>query len=203
MVPFLMVTILALIIFIPTCMFASEMMRVSAQAKENFDDVFSTIEEVNQEKVGYMDSVILILDDQTTFVYFNAGATEVIVDVKGAGGINDDSYQIVIEKPSICDETLNCVCLLSNPEIEDNGIINQELRIRTDYMTKCESINYTIQINSCNVGSPFEVSSYTCNNGFMIERGMAKEEGFDSYFEIDRRTGFSVKKFEYKILLSY
>ncbi len=203
MVPFLMVTMLALIIFIPTCLFTSEMMRVSYQAKENFDDVFATLEGVYNEKVGYMDSVIVILDDQTTFVYFDAGVSEMNVDVKGAGDINDDSYKIVIEKPSVCDDTLNCVCLISNPEIQDNGLINQELRVKPDYMTKCEGINYTIKVASCNIGSPYEVTSYTCNNGFMIERGMAEEEGFDSYYEINRRTGFSVKKLENEVLMSY
>lgn len=208
MVPFLMVTMLALIIFIPTCMFASEMMRVSAQAKENFDDVFATIDEVYNEKVGHMDSVMLILDDQTALVYFNAGANEVTVDVNGEGIGNDNNYIILFEKPSLCENDFNCICLFSNPEYDESDefgeiLAGNELRVKSDYMTKCENINYTIALNSCNVGSPYQVNYYTCNNGFMIERGMAEEEGYDSYYDVNRRTGFSVKKLEDQVLLTY
>jgi len=72
MLKFLVSVLLAILIFTPTCIFGSKFFRLSSQAKDNFNDVVSTIKQVAQQE-GDVKTVLLIMDGDTALLTFEKG----------------------------------------------------------------------------------------------------------------------------------
>tara|TARA_Y100000310_G_C20365998_1_gene661210 strand:- start:114 stop:755 length:642 start_codon:yes stop_codon:yes gene_type:complete len=194
---FLFTTILAFMIFIPTCMFASEMLRVSDQAKANFPDFVTDLQDTyTSSRINDKTQSLLIMDEGTALVYLYPDEEELIVSVDAKFPLTD--YSIHFERSEHCPIDKSCICLLSNPVFDvDFGVPGYDKVIVTaDYMTQCKVLDYYVFIESCNIGTPERVHSYTCEGGFMIERNLAKESSWlvGAYFDNPRRNSVTLER---------
>jgi hypothetical protein len=191
MVKFLVTIILAIIIFVPSCMFVSKILdagtRSSTQAKDNFADFTKELDKFAFDEdrlAGTRDSTVLIMDSDTAITYFEKTTSKVVVDVDSIG----TDFSIFINKPASCEEGKNCLCLLRKTEFETQ-IIDKQI-IATPKRFLCKNLDYELSIDTCNNGEPVKVNSYTCKNGFLIERHFVESSDWSSYsyYEIPRRS---------------
>ncbi len=116
---FIVTILLALIIFIPACLFVSEFFRVSEQDQENFADFVKTLEEFSAN-TKEKDSFLLILDKETfiaafrypTIVEFHVESQE-----SGGGTFSQERTTVVskyLSYPPQC-TTTPCICLCRDP----------------------------------------------------------------------------------------
>ncbi|NQV91184.1 hypothetical protein HQ489_01810 [Candidatus Woesearchaeota archaeon] len=195
MVKFLVTLLLAIIIFVPSCIFVNKILdagtRSSEQAKDNFVDFIKELNEFafDEEKIaGSRSSTQLILDKETAIVYYEKDKpkVEVAIDPKGTSlGVDID---MTIQKPAVCKEGKNCICLLRKSEFEISRL-SRTIDVKPKRFL-CENLDYELQIDTCNIGEPHLVESYTCKNGFLIERKLVAGSSSDSvnYFEVQRRS---------------
>lgn len=195
MMHFLISLLLCLIIFIPACYMASKLFRVSEQAQDNFSEFVKALDDFQEKaQIGEQKSILLIMDDATAIVYFPPGTQKVVIDVDAKLPNND--YAIGLLKPGQCDDSRNCVCLFREADFETeffDKVGVTELKGKITVIPKkvvCTDLDYDLEVESCNIGEGTLVDSYTCSNGFMIERHIAKESSVfvGSYYEIPRRT---------------
>ena len=67
MVKFLVTVLLAIMIFVPGCFFASKFFRLSDQAQDNFHDLAKEIRDLSENgKDGELRNFLVILDPETT-----------------------------------------------------------------------------------------------------------------------------------------
>lgn len=210
MVQFLISLLICLMIFIPACYIASGIFRTSQQAQDNYAEFVEGLHDfLEHGQIGERKSVLLIMDEQTAVVYFEQGAQEVLVDVDAELLIKN--YVIHLLKPGQCDDGKNCLCLFrdsrfeidSSAEITLLDIIGKITVIPQKVV--CTNLDYALTVETCSIGKGTLVNSYTCSNGFMIERNLAKKADFGklvegntlekletasvwSYYEVPRRT---------------
>jgi len=189
---FLVSLLLALMIFIPACYIASNVFfRTSEQAKDNYAEFVKGLNDFNERgQVGEKKSILLIMDEATAMVYFQKNVQKVVVDVDAKLPYTD--YSIDISKPGQCDDTKNCLCLLRDSDFETTVFakgVKGKITI-TPKKVVCVDLPYDVAVETCSIGAGTMVNSYTCSNGFMIERNLAKKSSVfvGSYYEIPRRT---------------
>jgi hypothetical protein len=197
MLKFLTTLLLALIIFIPACMFVSKFFRLSQQAETNFVEFVGTIQEIEKTIIPINDAQtkLLILDDATAIAYFEKDVKEVTIAVDAEFPLTD--YTIHILKPSFCKSAKPCICLLQKPEFDVTWWKpGYDTVTITDNNAPCYEINTQLKVDTCNLGKPHNVASYTCQHGFFIERHLAEDSSWavTSYFELQRRTLFQLTK---------
>ena len=192
MTQFLVSLLLALIIFIPACYIASNVLfRTSEQAKDNYAEFIQGLNKfADQGQIGEKKSILLIMDEATAVVYFEKAAKEVLIDVSAKFPNTD--YSIVLSKPGQCDDTKNCVCLFRESDFGTTVFakgVKGKIMV-TPKKVVCTDLNYDLEVETCNIGEGTLVNSYTCSQGFMIERNLAKKSSIVvySYYEIPRRT---------------
>lgn len=202
MVQFLTTLILALIIFVPACYITSNIFfRTSEQAKDNYIDFVKELTNfAEKEQIGARKSILLIMDEATAIVYFEKDGQEVFVNVDAA--LPSIDFTVNLQKPGQCDDTKNCLCLFRSSKFETEGT---EV-IVTPQRVVCSNIDYRLEVETCSMGVPSEVNSYTCSNGFMIERQLTKNIPREilevhSYYELPRRTVLYFVKFEDSVRL--
>ncbi len=199
---FLLTIIVALIIFIPGCMILSDMFRLSGQAEDNFLSLYNKLQNFAEEgREGEPKSMRLILDEGTAIVYFEANKDNVVVDVDGWAARN---YQVVFERPSSCPTDKNCLCLIRDKEIEDVGgyYLGESALIKPKKLSCKDDLEAPLSIVKCGIGAAKSVNSYTCKNGFVIERLLFEEArdelvsggALDAHFELQRRTIIQMTK---------
>ena len=190
-VKFLVTIILAIIIFVRSCMFVNKILdagtRSSEQAKDNFQDFvkeLNTFAKDGERLAGTRDSAVLILDSDTAITYFKKTTSKVVVEVDSIG----TDFSIFIDKPSACKEDQNCLCLLRKTDFESQYTDKQIIAKPKRFL--CENLNYDLTIDTCNNGEPVKVNSYTCKNGFLIERHFVEASDWSSYsyYEVKRRS---------------
>lgn len=204
MLKFLTTLLLALIIFVPACMFVSKFFSISQQAEGNFLEFVGEIKEIEKPTVPINDQRVqlLILDDKTALTYFEKSSTEVIVEVDAAAPYTD--YTIHISKPSKCVSAKGCLCLIQKPEFEVTwwklGFDTVKI---TDNSASCYELDTSLAVENCNFGQAHSVLSYTCKNGFFIERHLAEGSSWatSSYYELPRRSSFQLIKEGTRIVL--
>ena len=210
MVQFLISLLLCLMIFIPACYLVAGIFRTSQQAQDNYSEFVKNLNDFQEHgQVGERKSNLLIMDEQTAIVYFEKGAQKVIVDVDAE--LLNKNYFIDLLKPGQCEDTKNCVCLFresrfeidSSAEITLADIIGKITVIPKKVI--CTNLDYSLTVETCSIGKAVMVNSYTCSDGFMIERNLAKKADFEkilaentleksetgsvwSYYEVPRRT---------------
>ncbi len=199
---FLTTLILALIIFVPACYITSNIFfRTSEQAKDNYIDFVKELTNfAEKEQIGARKSILLIMDEATAIVYFEKDGQEVFVNVDAA--LPSIDFTVNLQKPGQCDDTKNCLCLFRSSKFETEGT---EV-IVTPQRVVCSNIDYRLEVETCSMGVPSEVNSYTCSNGFMIERQLTKNIPREilevhSYYELPRRTVLYFVKFEDSVRL--
>jgi hypothetical protein len=78
MVKFLLTLIIAIIIFVPACLFVSNVFRLSSQANENFGEFVQEIGNLAEKgREGETESFQLIMDEETAIVGFNKNSSKV------------------------------------------------------------------------------------------------------------------------------
>ena len=186
MIQFLISLLLCLMIFIPACYLVSGIFRTSEQAKDNFSGFVKELDEFAEKgQVGERKSNLLIMDEETAIVYFEKNTQETVinVDARVLESLFDFSKRLL--KPGQCDDTKNCLCLFRKakydvPAFGENVVVTPEKVLCTD-------LDYSLTVETCNIGKAIGVNSYTCEgNNFMIERALGKPA--DSYYELPRRT---------------
>lgn len=198
MVSFLTTLILALIIFVPACLFLSNIFfRTSEQAKDNYVEFVKELTEFAKKgQVGAGKSVLLIMDTATAMVYFEKGNREVVVEVDARAPYTD--YALHLQKPGQCDDTKNCLCLFRKSEFE----VGLDTITFTPKRVICTNLDYKLEVETCSIGKPNAVHSYACSNGFMIERNLAADPSLVvGYYELPRRTVLFFTKFDNTIRL--
>ncbi|MFH1682955.1 MAG: hypothetical protein ABIA37_04110 [Candidatus Woesearchaeota archaeon] len=194
MLKFLVTLILAIIIFVPACSFAAKFLSVSTQAKNNFQDFTNQLVKISSEP-GKNTTEILIMDENTALIYFEKAQTEVLVDVDAEPPTNEiwifTDYQLVFKKPSACSEGKNCLCLFREPSSDAD--IKQKKVMVTSSAAICNPLDFDLRLDNCSIGYPVNINSYTCRNGFMIERKLvANSEINKAYYEITRRNSINI-----------
>ena len=190
MVQFLISLLLCLMIFIPACYLVSGIFRTSEQAQDNYSEFVLELNKFAQHgQIGERKSVLLIMDDETAIVYFQKAAQKVLVEVDAR--LPNTDYSIELLKQGQCDDAENCLCLFRESEFEttvfDHGLTGKI--IVTPQKVVCTNLDYDLTVETCSIGQGTLVESYSCSNGFMLERGLAKKSKVVySYYDVDRRT---------------
>lgn len=188
----LIAILLALLIFIPTCLGLSNFFfRTSQQAEDNYAEFVAELNKFSERgQVGEQKSILLIMDEATAIVYFEKTAQEVVIDVDAK--LPNTDYFIDLFKPGQCDDTKNCLCLFRDSDFETT-IFHEGVKGKITVTPKkvvCTNLEYNLGVETCSIGEGTLVNSYACSNGFMIERNLAKKSSVfvGSYYEIPRRT---------------
>lgn len=130
MLKFLLTIILAIIIFAPACILTSKFFRLSAQAKDSFQDFTDLItKQAEKAKVGDYTGFMTILDDETYFAKFDNGKPlDLLFTRKYEGGPRpfDIMVRFSIIAPSQCKEN-DCFVLCQKFSIDyESGSLNCE-----------------------------------------------------------------------------
>lgn len=200
-VNFLVITVLALILFASACTVLSKFFRLSEQSKDSFKDFTNDIIKMEKAPVGERRTTILILDEGTAVVYFEPYQTEVQVAVNAESTKN---YIIKLASPGKCALEKGCLCLFKDPEFDvtmwtfDSGTVKV-----SDSSALCQAIDVPLKIKNCGIGVPNDVNSYTCSNGFFIERHLADKSSWQitSYYDAGRRTSIQMERFGDMVML--
>jgi hypothetical protein len=188
-IQFLVTLVLAIIIFVPACYLGGKIFRTSDQAKDNYADFVENLNKFNEEKnIGDRGSTLLIMDEATAIVYFKNEKDKVTIDVTARSPYPD--FSINLHKPGQCDNNKNCLCLFrkSEFEVEGTSTLGTTIQVKPKRAI-CTDLDYNLDVETCNIGEPEAVKSYTCIGGFMIERHLVDESSMQvaSYFERPRR----------------
>lgn len=188
---FLVVIILTAIIFVPSCYIVSKLIGdFSSQARDSFFAFSEKLEKIGSSPDGNIDTASLFLDDKTALVYFEPGENEVEIDVSAPAGYVP--YVIHLERPITkeCLEEEACLCLFYNAEVDydSKGLGTFTVQIKKPL---CAAANELVQFRSCGFGTAVNVKSYTCKQGFLVEKNFVKEiissSPKKSYFESDKQ----------------
>ena len=204
MVKFLVTIMVALFIFIPACMFTSKLFTLSSQARTNFLNFVEEIKDIQNAPHLAKETSILILDKGTAVVYFQPKKEEVKVDVATTCKLCVD-YSFTLKKPNNCfNEEDGCICLFREVEYKIDGAsftVNPTTTI-------CEEVSKEIQLPNCGFGVAKDVRSYTCSDGFLIERNLASSAKDDitdldvvAYFQLGRRVPITMQKYGESIIM--
>ena len=183
--------LICIIVFVPACLTISKLYNTNEKAQDNYGEFLEQLNTFAEHgQSGERKSILLILDEATAIVYYQIKAPKVAIDVNAKAPNTD--YSIDILKPGQCDDTKNCLCLLRDSDFETT-VFDKGLKGKITVTPKkviCVNINYNLEVETCSIGEGTLVNSYTCSNGFMIERNLAKKSSVlvGSYYEIPRRT---------------
>lgn len=195
MVDFLVTILLAIIIFAPACYVSSTYFRLSDQSKQNFMNFVDTVKEVEKTTDSHK-TALLILDEGTAIIYFEPAQTKVTVSAVGSGIYADNSHTLILVKPSACVPDKGCLCLFRDPDYEvSSGLFKDDTITITEERPYCQDFELPLKVDTCSIGQPTKIDSYTCINGFMIGRHLASGTSTTakvSYFEVARRTQISL-----------
>ncbi len=109
MLKFLATLILALIIFIPACLFTSSLFRMSDQAKDSFGNFAKVLQDFavsNEESKSFL----LVMDEDTFITNFQQGRNIIFnKEISTPGGM--ENYEYSLSYPSEQCEGQDCICL--------------------------------------------------------------------------------------------
>ncbi len=130
MLKFLLTVILAIIIFAPACILTSKFFRLSAQAKDSFQDFTDLVtKQVEKSKVGDYTGFMTILDDETYVAKFDNGKPlDLLFTRKYEGGPRpfDVMARFSVIAPSQC-KGKNCFVLCQKFSIDyESGSLSCE-----------------------------------------------------------------------------
>jgi len=203
MVSFLVTILLAILIFAPSCMFASKFFRLSAQAKDNFVAFVGDVEDLQLHgKDAESRNTLIILDAETALIYFSGPKLTISVDAAAEGDFYD--YKILIDRPPVCEEdkeAKGCFCLFREVKIDSSQFLTDKILTITPVKMLCQPTKYEVlflaseNAQNCGIGIPVDVNSYTCEGGFMADRELiGKTEYVKAYYNSGRRVNLVATK---------
>ncbi len=222
MLDFLMTVLLALIIFIPACIFTSNLLRTSEQGQASFTQFAEEIKKVEKADQGKLDSFLLILDQETAVVYFEPHQQAVSVFVQGHGDIGNtvtsgENYDLTIQQPPSCLQDKACLCLVqeasTSRQYQDNfkprcagencGLarIQGEATITPTKFSCLQDFKFRLKLKSCGFGARHNTQGYFCSHGFVIERNLIQKSGVTAYYSAPRRLALQLTKGDQEIIL--
>jgi len=209
--------IIAILVFGFAIGFAAKFFQLAEQSKDNFGEFAEKIKLVNQQPDQYSGEAILILDQETAVAYFEPRASEVSMAVYGGlGGVL--SVNPRFQKPAQCGDKA-CLCILRDfsiveGEVEEVSLLyldgnrqtfsSRQFKISAANSFCDDSISPNLRMSYCSAGAGKEDTGflgYTCENGFVIERGVIKEPIAYFYSQAPRRIPIQLTKQENTIFL--
>ena len=177
MLVFLFYIILALIIFIPTVLWASQFFKFSSRAMESYTKLVNTI-----ETVDVMESMPLYMDDKTAIIGFAAHSDNFLVKKRDAQG--NEITTIKFKKPVHllgCPYDSACVCLCRGGLEYKSGSLSDltsEISCKDEDKMICNSFD---KINFLKIRPPTDFDApqpypglwkytYWWEDGFIISR---------------------------------
>lgn len=148
----LLVIVFALVLFVPTILFASQFFRLSDQARINFIDFADELNQFGKEgKPGDQTSFLVTLDEHSGFVLFPAkesqwAFTEVMTGSGGSIGSNQVSsiYQLAFPEEQCSGIPCLCLCREYN---KDQAIPLSSPEKESGFFNYVEQTNYEISCN--------------------------------------------------------
>ena len=120
---FLIGLILALMIFIPSALWASNLFRISSKALEDFNKLDSIIDDVYDSERGTIEGFPFVMDDDTAILFFSnpLPTTEIVLEILTPGELDMPTGFYEAERPEGCKESKSCVCLARKLESTEVG----------------------------------------------------------------------------------
>jgi len=119
----------------------------------------------------------LFLEDGQAVVYFEPNKEKMSIFIDASWDTGDKNYDVTIMKPSSCTSS-GCVCFLKEKEITTEmdvlGIVTEWHATITPKDATCIP-DVKLSLDTCTIGIKNDVVSYTCTDGFLIERHLIKE----------------------------
>lgn len=176
MLKFLIGVIIAIILFVPACNFISNVFRTTQQARENFEDLYQNLVDINNSKDPIAETMILILDEGSAVVYFNKGADKLVVD-GDATGLNRNFEVHFLRSDTTCSNEEACICLMNEFTVEESGgFIREGLSIAIPVSPICRNTDINLDFAKCGFGTLIQVASQECKGGALIDRGVVSSE---------------------------
>ena len=189
---FLLTMLLVIIIFGPILFGIFKGCEAMQQSKENFGEFLDFIKDMQDAQQDEKKVQLLIMAENTAVVYFEPEYDAVEVYV-GAGNVHSD-YVAYFNRPSSCEVNKNCLCLFAKVKSEAEVSTNT-VNIEAEEVY-CESLSISLSLEDCGIGTPNDVDSYICQNGFTIERKVLDGSSIwvGSFYEAPKRIAIEAKK---------
>ncbi len=197
---FLLILIITLVIFIPTCGFLGKLIFNTAQAKDSYQTFVKDLNQFYKDaQVNDKGNVLLIMDKNSAIVYFEEGKDKVIVQADTPLLSRGTDYTAFIKKPNSCPAEEACLCLISKIEHEISELEGTFADIKVEVIPKefkCHKQDFDLKIQSCNVGKKVNINSFVCQNGFLLQRGLFEDATMwvKGTFEVGRRQPIHLTK---------
>ena len=209
---FLVTILLAIIIFVPSCLMVSNYFRLSDQAKDSYLGFLNDIQTIEKDPTTSKLN-LLMLDANTALTYFEP-TKETRVYIQGPGDIDNPlvatagNYLVTVKRPVECLDNQQCLCLFRNPTITQQYVDDfrevclpdkcRQIRIYreatvTESQASCTSVPQ-LKIESCTIGTAHQAVAYHCLSGFILEREVFEQAGFINYFHGPRRLALSIRQ---------
>ncbi|HLC52558.1 MAG TPA: hypothetical protein VJI98_04910 [Candidatus Nanoarchaeia archaeon] len=114
MLKFLLGLVLALIIFVPTCIFTSKLFRLSDQAQDNFLEFTKEIKDISDKPDQERKTFLLLLDDDTFITIFKQKEDVMFFSSSQQFEEGEIVVQKIFKTPGQCTE-FACACLCKKP----------------------------------------------------------------------------------------
>ena len=173
---FILATLVALIIFIPTILFASELFRVSDQATDNFQSFVKELKKFTSDTKNRI-TFLSILDEGTAVFLFKDKETLLAytkLDIDNdqiSATIYTNNYNLPYPETN-CAGKLPCACLCK--KFDENKLV------KTGAVTETLTINYNIV---CEKLTCEYLSEVPLENSFSIYRGVEDQRRSTIIFE--------------------
>jgi hypothetical protein len=153
---------------------------------------------------------LLIMDEGQAIVYFEPNKKEVVVNVDGDLSRN---YEVFFKRPFSCpEEDKACLCLLRENEYEKRDGDDRYFAYSVDSKKPIcrQDLKDEISLKQCGFGKVLGVQSYTCKNGFVIERNVMKDvrdtlnliATKDTHYELSKRVQVNIARSFNKVELT-
>ncbi|GEM_PF-4067163 len=190
MVEFLVTVILALIIFVPTCIFISNFFRLSDQAQVSFLNFSKTLEHFPQNEKKDVTS-ILIFDENTFVIGYNQNKDTELCTSEGICGKT--------KYPTEC-QGQSCLCLCTtSKEGQFTGSEEESIRCSERSCRQLPQVTFAsglplanVHLNPSNSLTTPAVRNGYFKSGFILGRGTLSFSGIVVNFENVRRQFYNV-----------
>jgi hypothetical protein len=170
---FLVTLIIALLIFIPTILWACNLFRTSEEASNSYNGLVEAIKKVIDKPAGTVESFVLKMDEKTAIISFGAAQNNVYVGYWDP--MTKKNFNYSISKPSECTQT--CICLCKRLVQEKEEIGGFPLTWHGYYTCedrKCDNLGTFNLSMKCEYDedpkNPNGPKSFKCSDGVLLER---------------------------------
>lgn len=122
MLSFLFWTVLALIIFVPTVLFASKFLNFNTKLQEDFNNLVGAIDSLqNPLQDGEIRSTGFYLEDKSIIAGFAKNSKQFENHEYFYDRTNPDATVFILNRPSSCESQKACICLCKNFDFKVTG----------------------------------------------------------------------------------